>query len=204
MVGRIAALVLIFASILGTTSPVLAHKVVLVVYVTGSLVEGEVGFSNGDIAAGAIVEVFGPNGEQLHRLQTDSDGFFEFDAKSRVDHIVKVDLGAGHVAEARVAAAELPTSLGGEVAVATNAENSPATAAAPASSADLEAMIQAAVASQIRPLRQQLAQYENKVRWNDVLGGIGYILGLTGIAAYLQSRRQNRSASVDQTEGSRS
>ena len=50
-------------------------------------------------------------------------------------------------------------------------------------------MIERAVARQIGPVREQLVSYEDKVRWRDVLGGLGYILGITGLALWLRSGR---------------
>ena len=57
------------------------------------------------------------------------------------------------------------------------------------SAATIEAIIEAAVARHVGPLRQQIAAYEDKIRWHDVLGGIGYIVGMTGLACYFLARR---------------
>jgi nickel transport protein len=54
-------------------------------------------------------------------------------------------------------------------------------------------MIERAVARQVGPLREQLAGYEDTVRRHDVLGGLGYILGITGIACYLIARHNRQS-----------
>ena len=53
-------------------------------------------------------------------------------------------------------------------------------------------MIERAVARQIGPVREQLVSYEDEVRWRDVLGGLGYILGITGLAVWLRSGRDRR------------
>ena len=55
---------------------------------------------------------------------------------------------------------------------------------------DLEARIERAIARQIGPLREELANYDDKVRWHDVLGGLGYILGITGLGCWLIERRR--------------
>ena len=41
------------------------------------------------------------------------------------------------------------------------------------------------------PLREQLDQYEEKTRLHDVIGGLGYIVGLMGIAFYLKGYAGN-------------
>jgi nickel transport protein len=55
----------------------------------------------------------------------------------------------------------------------------------------LEAAIERAVARQIRPLREQLIAAEDRIRLQDILGGIGFIMGLTGLALWLTSRRRS-------------
>jgi nickel transport protein len=42
-------------------------------------------------------------------------------------------------------------------------------------------------------LREQLAGYEDTVRWHDMLGGLGHILGITGIACCLIARHNRQS-----------
>jgi nickel transport protein len=59
-------------------------------------------------------------------------------------------------------------------------------------SADLAALIEQSVARQVRPLREQLDSYQETVRWHDVLGGIGYIIGLGGLAYGFASRSSSR------------
>ncbi|KAA6187086.1 hypothetical protein F2Q65_03985 [Thiohalocapsa marina] len=72
----------------------------------------------------------------------------------------------------------------------------PVTLAAPPpgpEAAGLEAAIEAAVArqiaQQIRPLREELLATRDALRLQDVLGGIGYIFGLAGLALWWKARR---------------
>ncbi|NEX20507.1 carboxypeptidase regulatory-like domain-containing protein [Thiorhodococcus mannitoliphagus] len=56
----------------------------------------------------------------------------------------------------------------------------------------LVSAIELAVARQIRPLREQLAASADSARLTDVLGGIGYILGITGLALWWRSRQEGQ------------
>ncbi len=56
----------------------------------------------------------------------------------------------------------------------------------------LRDMIAEAVASQVRPLREQLNDYQDQVRFRDIVGGIGYIFGLAGITLWLRAARRPR------------
>lgn len=54
----------------------------------------------------------------------------------------------------------------------------------------LQQWIEEAVHRQIAPLKRQLEAMQEQTRWSDVLGGIGYIVGLTGMGFYLLGMRK--------------
>ncbi|MBK5924117.1 cobalt ABC transporter permease [Rhodovulum sulfidophilum] len=91
--------------------PALAHKVIAAVYADGALIEGEVGFSNGDMAANATVAVSDPEGNPLGETATDADGMFTFRPSVAVAHVFHADLGAGHVAEVTMSAEDVAAIL---------------------------------------------------------------------------------------------
>ncbi|MBL3585231.1 cobalt ABC transporter permease [Rhodovulum sulfidophilum] len=91
--------------------PALAHKVIAAVYADGALIEGEVGFSNGDMAADATVAVSDPQGNPLGETATDADGMFTFRPSVAVAHVFHADLGAGHVAEVTMSAEDVAAIL---------------------------------------------------------------------------------------------
>ena len=56
----------------------------------------------------------------------------------------------------------------------------------------IDRSVEAAVARQIRPLLESYAAAEGRLRLNDIVGGIGMIVGLAGIALWLSARRGAR------------
>ncbi len=50
----------------------------------------------------------------------------------------------------------------------------------------------ASIAAQLDDIRERLERMETAVRWRDLLGGVGYILGAAGIAFYLMARRPSQ------------
>jgi nickel transport protein len=67
----------------------------------------------------------------------------------------------------------------------------PSPAAATPLPADMEKAIEKALDRKLAPILRTLAEMqEQKIRLTDVLGGLGYILGLVGVAAYYGSRRK--------------
>ncbi len=178
--------------------PAYAHNVIGGVYAIGSVIEGEAGFSNGDMAkAGSVVEIYNPDQELIAETTTDEEGFFSFQASQRIDHHFRLDLGAGHVLKMVLPADELPDTLPGPVqATGVNrsevAAGEAATESAAKVPAQLQLMIEKAVAKQVKPLRKELAAYKEKASFQDVIGGIGYIFGLCGIGIWIHNRKQGK------------
>ncbi|QFT75320.1 cobalt ABC transporter permease [Ruegeria sp. THAF33] len=173
--------------------PALAHKVIAGVFESGDVIEGEIGFSNGDMASGTEVIVTGPDGAELGRSVTDADGFFVYTPTSAVAHTFFADLGAGHVAEVTMSAEDVARIMG--VAVAENGDSSSAALAqasgsAASLSAEEQQVIAKAVRDELRPLRREIAAYREQNDLQTILGGIGYIVGLFGLGFYMAARRK--------------
>jgi len=187
------------------SSPASAHKVVADGYVAGDTIEGEIGFSNGDMAANTVIEVFDETGAKIDEVTSDDDGFFVYKPTRRISYVFRVNLGAGHVGQFIISADDLPADLGAEPAAETpasvegapNADVIPGAAAAVAagpSEAMLKEMIAETVRAEVRPLRRELVAYKEKHDVQQILGGIGYIIGLFGLAFFLVARRRSGSA----------
>ena len=68
------------------------------------------------------------------------------------------------------------------------AGEAPAAAASPLP-AGIDQAIEKALDKKLAPVLRMLAEmHEQKVRLTDVLGGIGYIIGLVGVAAYFKRK----------------
>ncbi|AWD23162.1 cobalt ABC transporter permease [Fuscovulum blasticum] len=178
--------------------PALAHKVIASVYPAGRAIEGEIGFSNGDMAANSKVTVTDPAGRPLGETTTDEGGVFLFTPTEPVDHVFRADLGAGHVAEVTMSAADVGGILGkatpAAATAAPDAVPAPAAASPGGAAANGPALDEAAMArivrDEMRPLRQEIAAYKEKNDLQSILGGIGYIAGLFGIGFYVAARRR--------------
>lgn len=177
--------------------PALAHKVLMSVYPSGEAIEGEVGFSSGDMAVGQTILVFGPDGEVLGQTKTDSDGYFVFKPEQLVAHRFHGNLGSGHVANVTMSAVEIAALLG-KATPASSDGLSVEDRAVPASSvvaiASLSEEERKAIAvlvrDEIRPLRRELVATREHQNMQSILGGIGYIIGLFGLGYYLAARRK--------------
>lgn len=167
-----------FSAFLGLwllAAPAQAHKLKVFASAEGGDIVGSAYFAGGDKAVGLPGRILGADGSLVATFATGPDGTFRQGVAARMDHTVAVESDDGHAAQFTIPAAEFPSSLPqGKVA------------AAPAGDA---AALEAAIARQIRPLREQLDAYEERIRLHDLMGGIGTIFGLFGCWAWLRSRR---------------
>ena len=91
---------------------------------------------------------------------------------------------------ALAAAAALAQNAPAAAAQDSAARETPGAAAAPLP-ADIEKAVEKALDRKLAPIMRTLAEMqEQKVRLTDVLGGLGYIFGLVGVAAYFKRPRK--------------
>jgi len=178
-----------------------AHKIKIFAMTEGSVVNGYAYAPGGVRLPHDKVEVFDGNKQKLGEVETDANGEFSFSPQKRSDLHFEMDTGDGHRTSFVVRAEELPASLptgdGTTPQPQLTAQPQPTTQppAITGSQEALATMIDVAVARNIRPLREQIEAYEQRVRLHDILGGIGYVMGLAGIFAFLQAgKKEKRSA----------
>ena len=200
-----------FAVLLGfpvLPGPAHAHQVSVFAVFQGKAIAGEAYFRGGTPVPSAAVTVLDPAGLTLGQTTSDAQGKFRFEPQWRCDHRLVLRAEGGHAAEFTVAAGELPSTLPAREAPEgkTLAGKQPVPPDTPtlagkqpvppggAAIVELSERLEG-VERQVAGLRFELARHEDKVRWHDVLGGIGCILGFMGLSFYfLGVRRRERLA----------
>ncbi len=183
-----------------------AHKLNVFASAEGKTIRGKAYFGGGTPAQNVAVTALSPTGQQIGQTTTDEEGRFALEARFRCDYRLLVETGDGHGGEYTVPASVLPKDLPllsadlGDGKVAGDVGRSPnpsipiapaePTAAVPLSSDQLELLH-----AKIDHLEEQLMAYEDRLRVTDVLGGIGYIVGITGAAYYYFGSRRKRAGS---------
>jgi len=188
-----------------------AHRMNVFAQTEGKSIRGEAYFRGGTPAKNVEVKILGPRGEVLGKTITDDQGEFRHEVRVRCDHRIQVETADGHGGEYQIKADELPSDLplpgnrdtAGDAAArgaTSGSEPDSATSlpAAPPATGDLSESVTGAdgtfgpkidaLGQQIRQLQRQVEEYEQRTRLRDVLGGIGFILGLAGIAFYFLGR----------------
>lgn len=215
---RAAALAILAALALAALpGAALAHRASIFAYVEGGTIHVEASFSGGKPAMNSPVEVYdNASGALLLTAQTDEQGLGAFAVpqaarEARADLRLVLLAGEGHRGEWIVQAGEY---LADQEAAAPTGEAAPQAAAAAAPAGDgaapaasamattpatqwdeaaLRRIVAEAVSHELAPLRRSLAAMaEPGPTVHDVLAGIGYILGLFGIAAWMHSRKAPR------------
>lgn len=169
-----------------------AHKVVASAWADGAEIEGEIGFSNGDMAPeGTVVKVFGPDDVKVGETATDAEGLFRFAPAGPFAHTFRANLGAGHAVEFTLAAEDLPSGMTA-VNPGTVSAVPPAAVSGSGASTDpaLAALVAEAVRREVKPLRKELTAYKEKNDLQTILGGIGYIFGIFGLWFFIAAKRR--------------
>lgn len=192
---RRAQLGLILALML-LAGPAAAHKMRIFATVEGLAITGYAYFSPGGRVQGASVTLADAAGESLAQGETDSDGRFRFTVPRPDEYRLTVGGQDGHAAFFAIRAAEFSAThdpIPAPTAGAAPAPGSPPDSLLPAAP-ELARMIDTSLARQIAPLRADLDAFANKIFWHDVLGGLGYILGLGGLYYGMTARRRQGGA----------
>ncbi len=179
----------------------LAHRVNIFAWLEGNSVAVECSFRRKAPVKGGVITVFDDTGAELLRGTTDVDGRFSFPVPQvvRKGHglRIRINAGEGHQNEWRMDAAEF-AGLAPVAAAAPTVAETPAPARTDAQEEqrlsltreELTAIIDGALERQLAPLRRELAaRSEEGPRLQDVVGGLGWIMGLVGMGLYFARRR---------------
>lgn len=177
------------ALVLLAAAPLAAHGMRLEVRVDASArVVGAAKYGTHAVAQ-AEVQLLAPDGKVLAEGRTDAEGAFSLAVTQRCDLRVVINDGA-HRGEKRLLMSAFPSTLpvyGGGAPPA-----APSATPRSADAASLSAVVEAAVARRLEPVELQLQRQADALRLRDILGGIGYILGLAGIGFYFTGRARKQ------------
>ncbi|PIP46320.1 MAG: hypothetical protein COX16_09470 [Deltaproteobacteria bacterium CG23_combo_of_CG06-09_8_20_14_all_51_20] len=182
--------------ILGLQSDCLAHRVNVFAWVDGDMIMVEAKFAGGKRVMGGAIKVMDETGKLIHEGKTDEKGSYAFAIPARGALTIVVEAGQGHrgewnlVVEDEGKKQDSGASASKEEASGERSPSRPE-AALQVDAAEIRKMIEDAVGKKLRPLTEIIiASREKDFSLRDIMGGIGYIIGLVGLAAYFRSKRQ--------------
>lgn len=189
---NLRALATAFALLLAciAASPAHAHRLRVFATVEQGAISGYAYFVGGARAKGASVVFRDSADRDLHRDSADAQGAFRWKPVSPQTIKVVVDAGEGHVATIVL---DRVRFMGGR-AEAEETEGEDTSMLTSTQREIIEASVDAAVARHARPLMEAFDAMEARLRFNDIVGGIGMIMGIAGAAMWALSRRKGGAA----------
>ncbi len=193
--------VIIFLLLILTSSTVFAHKVSIYAYAEDGKVFAEGYFSDGTRTRNSLIEVFdAKTGKKLLEGKTDNDGKFSFKIPKATSLKLVLHASMGHRNDYTLSAKEVKEAMGiresgvkGRKGESKPQSTVPLTVTSGLSSAEIEAVVNKAMDRKLQPvitILLKLKENSEKPGLTEILGGIGYIIGLMGIAMYFKSRRK--------------
>ena len=207
-IGQISLIAAVF--LLLFCSVALAHSVTVFAWVEGDTVRVESKFSGGRRPVAAPVEVYDTRGNLLLKGVTDEKGEFSFKVPKKTEMKVVLLAGMGHKGEWIIPFSDLEdgsigtlsqeTGTGSQPPATTNPDQAQSAASAvsgnpvPAgyvTAAEIRNAVEEALDTKLKPVMKLLVESrQSGPSVTDILGGIGYIFGLIGVAAYFSAKRR--------------
>ncbi len=176
-----------------------AHRVTVFAWVDGETVHTESKFPGGKRVKAGKIEVYDQQGSLLLHGITDDRGEFSFKLPAKAPLKIVLQAGMGHRGEWTLTEEDMGGSVSGKVFPESppgsdsgaKKEAAPIAAGPCISSEEIQRAVEKALEKRLGPVTRMLADLQEKgPSVHDILGGIGYILGLVGIAAYFHFRKR--------------
>ncbi|OEU79507.1 MAG: hypothetical protein BA872_00935 [Desulfobacterales bacterium C00003060] len=171
-----------------------AHRVNVFAWVEGDTVYTESFFSDGTKPVHSRIDVFDPEGQIVLTGKTDEEGRFSFKILEKTDLKIVLNDSMGHRAEHLLSASEMTGAVGS--GYDKGHEQPPEIKQEEVLCIDKEAIrsvMEEVLDEKLGPILRKLAVGGNKgPTVSEIVGGIGYIFGLIGVALYFSNRSKTR------------
>ena len=182
-----------FSALILAPSPSRAHRVTIFAWVVGDTVHTESKFGPGQKVRGGEVLVFDEAGNRLLAGKTDDNGKFSFPVPQQSALKIVLNATMGHRAEWFIPLHEIT----GNDKKASPRETKPEKTTTPQkivpknlTAREIEDVVERVLDRKLKPLNRMLAESQQPgPSFRDIIGGIGYIFGLIGVAAWFRYRR---------------
>jgi nickel transport protein len=190
---------MIFTLMIGTLLPgdVLAHRIHVFAWLEGETVHTQSTANQGKPVVNGEISVYDQTGKKVLQGITDSKGEFSFSRPAPGALIIELTAGPGHKGVWKL---EASTSTGKEAASHSHAPETPTINPQgspenqkniPLSAAQVSEIVDTSVTRAVAPLQEMVAaQIARRTGMGEILGGLGYILGLVGLGAYFHYRQK--------------
>ena len=169
----------------------LAHKVTIFGWLEGDTVFTESKFSGGKKAINAPVVIFDKDGQKLLEGKTDNKGEFSFKIPKVTDLRIVLNAAMGHKAEWVIPESEIREA--GPIVEKKSASEPSGPISVGLSKEEVQKIVEDSLDKKLRPIVRMMTESKNtKPSLTEIIGGIGYIFGLMGVALYFKNRSKKR------------
>lgn len=194
-----ALIYLAICVLFGVATPAVAHHLNVFAWLEGDNIVVRCNFGSKRPALKAEVKAFeGTSHKLIARGATNEQGEFAFTLPERLQNglLIEADAGQGHKGEWKMDSSELDSGVSQQARE--EAKHLPVHQEAPAMASSASGInslsreeLKAIIAESIAPLSRQLADLNSdKPRISEIIGGIGWIMGLAGITFYFMARKK--------------
>ena len=171
----------------------MAHRAIIFAWVEGERIFTESKFSGGRLVKQGDIIVYDLEGNQLLKGKTDTQGEFSFVIPKRTAMKIVLQAGMGHRGEWVIPLKEIEDVAGTADPRKTALKKAEEQAEiCDVTLDDIRQVVEEALDKRLKPVMKILVESrENRPTFRDIFGGIGYILGLVGVAAYFNYRRKS-------------
>ncbi|GAB5047430.1 hypothetical protein [Thermodesulfovibrio sp. TK110] len=172
-----------------------AHKVSAYAYREGDKIIGECYFVDGSPCKNSKVEVYDSRGKKITETTTDEKGRFNFKTSETGELKIVIPAGEGHRAEYTLEAVKKPEKKEVKKQETVKETQKHELPQGSINREEIKQIIDEAMDAKLQGLRSELMDLRkqmDKISIRDIIGGIGYILGVWGIIMFIK-RKKNAS-----------
>ncbi len=177
-----------------------AHKVNIYAYAEDGMVYSESYFVDGSKCKNSILEVFDEKDKtKLLEGKTDDEGKFSFKIPKATSLKLVLHASMGHQAEFIIGEDEVREAMGIKIQKSevrsqkSEKEVKKVRSLEEEKASELEAIVESAVEKKLQPVMRTLVKIQEnsgKPSFTEIIGGIGYIIGILGIIAYFKAKNE--------------
>jgi nickel transport protein len=180
----IQVMILFFALFLFMGTIAHAHGVYIFAWVEGDTVYTDSYFSSSKKVKGGVVKVFDTSGAVLLEGKTDDKGEYSFKLPGKSALRLVLEAGTGHRAEFLLGADETAGLEGAPVLPPSPSQED---------RDHIKQVVEEALDAKLKPISRALAkiQEDRGPGLTEVIGGIGYIIGIMGLVLYIRNKKKS-------------
>lgn len=171
-----------------------AHKVFIYAWHDGDTIYTESYFGAKRKVKDGMIRVFDLSGKKLLEGRTNEQGEFSFKCPQKTDLRIVLEASMGHKNECILKAEELSGApSAGTEAVNADSEKTESITSTSTDTEQIRAVVEQVLDSRLTAIKKELAAIRNEryTGITEIIGGIGYIVGIMGLIMYLKSRKKD-------------